>query len=645
MCIVMRALRPIAECGSAAAICRGGVRSLLAFTLLGLVLADVVAGAWQTISTGTFVSEANARRGERRNRQRSDLPSTGFDESASRQSSSRDSSSSSSSSPSPSSSSSASSTSSTQARGERGNKSAKNDSDDRADAADRQNENSGRDGGRDERRQQGRERGAGDRLQRQPEGRPPATLAEAFDRLFSAPAEKAATAPAAVVAARTAAAAEAPAAAVAGATVGHRPADTVGRAHTIDQVLARNPTPSGIEAARRMGFKVTQERPAKGQSEGVVRLVPPAGMSSVAAMERLKPHLGTQTVHHNWIYRIYRQARHGDAPQAQRIQPARGVGTAVPCQGDRCFGRRMIGWHAPLETCAAGLRVGIIDTGVDLRHPAFAGHRVRPESFLPPDRTPAPNWHGTAVLALLAAHGQSGTPGLIPQTEFFAANVFFKESDGGFATDTASLVRALRWMADNKVQIVNMSFAGPRDALVQEWIEKLSARGMVFVAAAGNEGPNAAPSFPAAYPQVIAVTAVNREGRSFSAASRGDHIDIAAPGVDIWTAVPGEKEGYYSGTSFAAPFATAVVAAAYRDSRRKDKEALLARLQIQDLGAAGRDAIYGRGMVAAPASCNAPAAAAAAPAQPAPAPSAPVVRAAWPSGGPSGVGGPAAAPR
>lgn len=394
-----------------------------------------------------------------------------------------------------------------------------------------------------------------------------------------------------------------------------------------------------------MGFKIQQEPPAKGKTDGVVRIVPPQGMSSAAAMERLKPHLGTQTVHANWLYRVYRQAKHGDVPQAQRVQPARAVGSAVPCQGDRCFGRRMIGWHAGLEGCTAGLRVGIIDTPVDVKHPAFAQRTLNVETFVPPDRTPAPTWHGTGVLALLAGHDQSGTPGLIPHADLFVASIFFKESDGGFATDTASLVRALRWMADNKVQIVNMSFAGPRDALVQEWIEKLSARGIVLVAAAGNEGPNAAPSFPAAYPQVIAVTAVNREGRSFSYASRGDHIDVAAPGVDIWTAVPGAKEGYYSGTSFASPFATAVVAAAYRDSRKRDKEALLARLQIQDLGVPGRDVIYGRGMVAAPASCNAPAAAAAGSAQPAPAPRAPVIRAAWPSGGPSGVGGPAAAPR
>lgn len=649
MRIVVRAVRLIAGFLTVASRGGGAVSPVLAMAMVGLVTADVVASAWQVVSTGTFISEASARRSERRSRQRSDVPSTGFYEPVSSQSSSRfnssvTSSQSSSSSKLPSSSSSSASDTRNARQSttnDSGKKSAKNDSDDSQENNSGRNSNSGR----DERRAPARERSTAAKGQIQPESRPPATLAEAFDRILSPRAETAAPTPPA--ASKTAVKTAPTAVSGATATASHRPADTVGRTHTVDQVLARNASPAALEAARRMGFKVNGEPPANGRPDGVVRLIPPAGTSSAAAMERLKPHLGTQTVHHNWIYRIYRQARHGDGPQAQRIQPARSIGAAVPCQGDRCFGRRMIGWHAPLEGCAAGLRVGVIDTAVDLDHPAFAGRMARAESFLPPDRTPAPSWHGTAVLALLAGHAQSGTPGLIPQTEFYAASVFFKESDGGFATDTASLVRALRWMADNKVQIVNMSFAGPRDALVQEWIEKLSARGMIFVAAAGNEGPNAAPSFPAAYPQVIAVTAVNREGRSFSYASRGDHIDVAAPGVDIWTAVPGAREGYYSGTSFAAPFATAIVAVAYRDSRRKDKESLLTRLQIQDLGAAGRDAIYGRGIVAAPASCTN--SVIAAPAQPVPAQRAPVIKAAWPSSGthaaPSGLGAPAAAGR
>ena len=115
------------------------------------------------------------------------------------------------------------------------------------------------------------------------------------------------------------------------------------------------------------------------------------------------------------------------------------------------------------------------------------------------------------------------------------------------ATDTISLLKALEWMKANDVKLINMSFAGPRDELVKDEIEELSSKGITFVAAAGNEGPAAEPAYPAAYPQVIAVTAVTKDLHNYRYANRGDHIDVAAPGVDIWTAVPGGREGFTLG--------------------------------------------------------------------------------------------------
>jgi subtilisin family serine protease len=109
------------------------------------------------------------------------------------------------------------------------------------------------------------------------------------------------------------------------------------------------------------------------------------------------------------------------------------------------------------------------------------------------------------------------------------------------AADTLSLLEALDWDEEYRLKVVNMSFSGPRDELVAETIEKLSKRGIIFVAAAGNEGPTAAPSYPAGYPLVIAVTAVTKDLRNYRYANRGDHIDVAASGVRIWTAMPGRR--------------------------------------------------------------------------------------------------------
>ena len=88
-----------------------------------------------------------------------------------------------------------------------------------------------------------------------------------------------------------------------------------------------------------------------------------------------------------------------------------------------------------------------------------------------------------------------------------------------------------------------MSLVGPKDDLVHDRISDMARKGVVFVAAAGNGGPDAAAGYPAAYEEVIAVTAVDRKGGNYDHANRGTYIDVAAPGVQIRTALPGGKDG------------------------------------------------------------------------------------------------------
>jgi subtilisin family serine protease len=136
---------------------------------------------------------------------------------------------------------------------------------------------------------------------------------------------------------------------------------------------------------------------------------------------------------------------------------------------------------------------------------------------------------------------------------------------------------------------------------------------MIFVAAAGNGGPGASAAYPAAYnDEVIAVTAVDRNQQLYDHANRGDYIDVAAPGVRIWTALPNNKEGALSGTSFAAPFVTAIVAAIYKQTlipqmsdrihSRAPGALTLAHLSTAKLG---RDEKVGLGLVRAPSGCAA----------------------------------------
>jgi subtilisin family serine protease len=363
------------------------------------------------------------------------------------------------------------------------------------------------------------------------------------------------------------------------------------------EVLAVALDPEAIDRVRSLGFKAD---PAVGTDE-VVRLTVPPGLDALRGQELLKHELPGRQFELNRIYRVYRASMSERAGPSVVIPPP-----GERCAGDRCFAKAAIGWKETLGVCARGLKVGIIDTVIDSGHPAFARrNNIHTFDFVPDGKRTAPDWHGTGVLSVLAANPQAGgAPGLIPDAEFFAASVFFADDDGEMGADTVSILQALGWMRKAGVKIVNMSFAGPNDALVAVEIARMAKTGVLFVAAAGNEGPTAQPAYPAAYPQVIAVTAVTRDLRNYRYANRGDHIDVAAPGVDIWAAVPGGREGYHTGTSFAAPHVAAVLAVEPRDILKREKNVLLDSLPVRELGDLGRNPIYGRGLLLAPNSCG-----------------------------------------
>jgi subtilisin family serine protease len=121
---------------------------------------------------------------------------------------------------------------------------------------------------------------------------------------------------------------------------------------------------------------------------------------------------------------------------------------------------------------------------------------------------------------------------------------------------------------------------------------------MAIVAAAGNGGPKAKPAYPAAHPKVLAVTAIDQRLAPYRHANHGTYIDFAAPGVRLWTAAHGGGE-LQSGTSFAAPFITSAVALEIAAGASTDPETLrqLLRKATQDLGAPGRDSVFGWGLV------------------------------------------------
>jgi subtilisin family serine protease len=161
-------------------------------------------------------------------------------------------------------------------------------------------------------------------------------------------------------------------------------------------------------------------------------------------------------------------------------------------------------------------------------------------------------------------------------------------------------VAALDALSEEEPDVMNLSLSGPPNELLGRAVGVVTERGSLIVAAVGNAGPSSPPLYPAAYPEVIAATAIDADFRIYRRAVRGEHVEFSAPGVRVWTAASLRGARPKTGTSYAAPFVTAAVALAVK-SGALDRESAVERLtaSVEDLGPVGRDNIYGFGLVKA----------------------------------------------
>ena len=248
----------------------------------------------------------------------------------------------------------------------------------------------------------------------------------------------------------------------------------------------------------------------------------------------------------------------------------------------------------PPDLGELSLRLGMIDTAVDDRHPAFANTHMQTRHFgAHSDRSPS--LHGTAIASMLSADSEQYS-GIAPGSRLFAASIFEIDAERGEVASTASLVKALDWLTREQVEVVNISLAGPPNRLLEAVLVRVSQKGIPVLAAAGNAGPASEPLYPAAYETVVAITAVEPDGRVFRLANRGDHLDLSAPGVNILHAQAGGGYQASSGTSFAVPFASVAVARLLAQHPQSDALSQLYR-SATDLGPPGKDMIYGHGLL------------------------------------------------
>ena len=331
--------------------------------------------------------------------------------------------------------------------------------------------------------------------------------------------------------------------------------------------------PDEMASLTKHGFSASGIDHLDGLNKILARVEAPAGYSLARVKREISKFSSETRVDYNHLYET-KSAKSYD--KGRGIEPRTALDTARFNLGE-------------------GLKIGMIDTRINESLPVFQSSRIKDKDFI--DYKFTRPRHGTSVASILV--GESNTyHGLAPKAELYTASVFFNSPIGGERATTENLVQAIDWMVHNDVKVINMSLAGPPNAILQAAIESAQKKGVIILAAVGNDGPTAKPLYPAAYEGVIAVTAVNVNNKIYRLANRGPHVDFAAPGVAIRTATADGEFKASTGTSFAAPFA-AVILSATTARYKKDAQETIISLQESalDLGPKGFDPIYGYGRI------------------------------------------------
>lgn len=339
-------------------------------------------------------------------------------------------------------------------------------------------------------------------------------------------------------------------------------ADPRGEPVRRQELLWVSPKAPSLKSALALGFSVLREQRLPELDLHKVVLRPPTGVATARALEQLRALAPDVEADFNHVYT--RSAEVFGAPSAAR------------------------------PMAAAPLRVGLIDGGVDRQHAALRGARLHPWGC---GGVEHPSAHGTAVASLLAGR-ETVFAGSVNGTTLYTADIYCGQPADG-AAETIAL--ALAWMVRENVAVVNISLVGSANVLLERAVQALVRKGFLLVAAVGNDGPAAPPLYPAAYDGVVGVTAVSPLRKPLPEAAQGPQVMFAALGSGVAVAEPGGGYTQARGTSFAAPRVAGLLAQHLVVPDRQRAAAALAGLiaGALDLGAAGRDPVFGHGLVGA----------------------------------------------
>lgn len=260
------------------------------------------------------------------------------------------------------------------------------------------------------------------------------------------------------------------------------------------------------------------------------------------------------------------------------------------------FGSGALAWlgvAADNSAWGRGVTVAVLDSGVNAGHLAFSGGVTTVELTALADGT-AQLSHGTAVASIISGDHPLAR-GVAPASEILS----FRVTDASGSSDSLTLAEGIMRAADAGAQVINISMGTfGNSALVADAVTYAQNRGAVIVASAGNEGVDTV-AYPAAYPGVVAVGAVESKGEHLDFSNSGTELSITAPGYEVNAAWGEEHLTAFSGTSASAPFVSGAIAATMSNNPQMTarQAADLVLGLSNDAGLPGSDADYGAGIL------------------------------------------------
>src|SRR5262249_17850551 len=393
----------------------------------------------------------------------------------------------------------------------------------------------------------------------------------------------------------------------------------------------RNPSPSGRPAINAIARNGLPHRPFPGEAgftgvpprgetrfvsnEMIVHVgaeVSPAALDAAARRLGLTP-IGSQNLALSGGRLVHFRIANGQVADAVRMLEAEKIGiaqpnyvfrlqqdvhaAAPPSNGDPAqYVIDKLHLHdAHGIASGANVTVAVIDSLVDAAHPDLAGSIAG--RFDAVAATDKPDEHGTGMTGAIAAHRR--LLGVAPGAQILAIHAFSPDAQHPQQATTQNIVAGMDWAIATGARLINMSFAGPYDPLLQLALKKARDKGVVLIAAAGNMGPQSPPLYPAADENVIAVTAVDANDKLMPQANQGPHVALAAPGVNVIEAAPHATYNFTTGTSVATAHVSGVAALILERTPGIDPATLEAARcsTAKELRAPGRDSMFGYGLV------------------------------------------------